>query len=325
MQPTWPLAIEPNDHDNDSFDTATPKRSDPNEDGEQTMQSIEVARRGVEGRGLSRGSFGDSLEKDRLGHASALAMQHASKFSIYDSMVLSAMDEKVDEDSRFAHQMDLGSVEKCENLIGTLTEGRGGTEDLRQILLENADQGNISPRATEPDQRGHIDAKSRFVLNIPVDESRNTSVQAPETLNALYDGSLQSASTAQSLDEDSVQSEGFISPLILGRPMSLATMCANNEATEQIVRLPRTMKPLKNSRYGIAYRRLPRGATKSIVNTLVRSQGNRRSIFNKGTLNAIIEAGDLFLEQLSGDLEMFANHAGRKIIEETDVVTVMNR
>jgi len=53
--------------------------------------------------------------------------------------------------------------------------------------------------------------------------------------------------------------------------------------------------------------------------------GNSKTKLNKETLNAIMQASDWFFEQVSDDLEAYSKHAGRKTIEESDVVTLMAR
>lgn len=46
---------------------------------------------------------------------------------------------------------------------------------------------------------------------------------------------------------------------------------------------------------------------------------------NRSMLDAMMEAGERFFEQLGGDLGAFADHAKRKRIDESDVITIMKR
>lgn len=70
---------------------------------------------------------------------------------------------------------------------------------------------------------------------------------------------------------------------------------------------------------------LPSGVTRGIVKRFTRQLGIRRGSIRKLTLKAIMGAGDLFFRQLSRDLVAFSNHAGRKRIDESDVIAVMKR
>ena len=82
---------------------------------------------------------------------------------------------------------------------------------------------------------------------------------------------------------------------------------------------------LKISRHGISYPSLPSGVTKRIASTCSRAMGIKRSSISKESLKAIMEASDRYFEQFSEDLGVFAHHAGRKKIEESDVIAVMKR
>jgi len=50
-----------------------------------------------------------------------------------------------------------------------------------------------------------------------------------------------------------------------------------------------------------------------------------RPAVSKEILLAVMEAGDQYFDQLGGDLATFSNHAGRKKIDESDVIVVMRR
>lgn len=46
---------------------------------------------------------------------------------------------------------------------------------------------------------------------------------------------------------------------------------------------------------------------------------------SKETLAAIEQASEWFFEQASEDLAVYSKHAGRKTIDESDVITLMRR
>ena len=87
----------------------------------------------------------------------------------------------------------------------------------------------------------------------------------------------------------------------------------------------RVKRPLKKSSDGAPCPSIPISLTRKIASTFARSLGSRSKKLDKETLEAITEATDQYFEQLSKDLGVFADHAGRKNIDESDVVAVMRR
>jgi len=84
-------------------------------------------------------------------------------------------------------------------------------------------------------------------------------------------------------------------------------------------------KKVKLSKHGIAYPSLPAGVVKKLATTYARTGGNSKAKISKDTLDAIMQATDWFFAQVSDDLGTYAQHAGRKTIDESDVVTLMKR
>jgi histone H3/H4 len=83
-------------------------------------------------------------------------------------------------------------------------------------------------------------------------------------------------------------------------------------------------KELKISRHGLPYPSLPSSVVKRIATTFSRSYTGSSKL-SKETLLAIEQASDWFFEQVSEDVAMYSDHAGRRTIEESDVVTLMGR
>ena len=81
----------------------------------------------------------------------------------------------------------------------------------------------------------------------------------------------------------------------------------------------------KKSRNNIFCPSLPVGIVKKLASSFARSSGTVNKKVQKDTLGALIEAGDWFLEQIGNDLGTFAEHAGRKTIDATDVTILMKR
>ena len=86
----------------------------------------------------------------------------------------------------------------------------------------------------------------------------------------------------------------------------------------------RVAREMKISQHGIPYPSLPPATIKRLASSYLRQSGSNGKI-NKETLQAISSATDWFFEQVSQDLGAYAQHAGRKRIEEADVVTLMKR
>lgn len=87
----------------------------------------------------------------------------------------------------------------------------------------------------------------------------------------------------------------------------------------------RTRKQKKLSRHGIPVPLLPTGVVKRLATRFARTGAGRKAKINKETLAAIEQASEWFFEQASEDLAAYSRHAGRKTIDESDVVALMRR
>jgi len=83
-------------------------------------------------------------------------------------------------------------------------------------------------------------------------------------------------------------------------------------------------KPIKVSKYGIEYPSLPPTVIKRLAQNFAKASGATGKI-TPDAMKAIMQATDWFFEQLGEDLQAYANHAGRKTIDESDVITLMRR
>ncbi|KAK8851557.1 centromere kinetochore component CENP-T-domain-containing protein [Apiospora arundinis] len=88
----------------------------------------------------------------------------------------------------------------------------------------------------------------------------------------------------------------------------------------------RRKKPGKKiSKHGIEYPSLPQGVVKRLATTFAKTAGMGKAKISPDTLDAIMQATDWFFEQLGDDLQAYANHAGRKTIDESDMIALMRR
>ena len=87
----------------------------------------------------------------------------------------------------------------------------------------------------------------------------------------------------------------------------------------------RQVKTLKISRYGIPYPSLPARIVKRFAGPFAQMPRSSRPMINKESLVAIMQASEYFFEQLGDDIGTYAKHAGRKTVDNADVVALMRR
>lgn len=81
----------------------------------------------------------------------------------------------------------------------------------------------------------------------------------------------------------------------------------------------RKKKPPLLSKHGIPYQPLPRQVIKKMASKL------SGSTISNDTLDAIAAATNAFFRQASEDLSVYAKHAGRRTIEDSDVIQLLQR
>lgn len=84
-------------------------------------------------------------------------------------------------------------------------------------------------------------------------------------------------------------------------------------------------KQQKLSRHGIPVPNLPSGVVKKIASRFAPSKNGSKAKISKPTLAVLEQATAWFFEQVSDDLDAYSKHAGRKTIDESDVITLMKR
>lgn len=181
------------------------------------------------------------------------------------------------------------------------------------MMLESVEHRGTDRNETESTHfRG--DEQSPFVLEIPQIKPRQ-SIDVLSDL-AISNGPDQSYAAAieEALDEDPLHFK------CIGPPSSITKLKKTTSRPRK-----RRLKLRKYSRHGIEYPSMPCRVVKSIAMTAERPSTVHRNQLKKETLDAIVEAGESFFEQLGGDLATFAKHAKRKIIDDTDIIAVMSR
>ena len=89
-------------------------------------------------------------------------------------------------------------------------------------------------------------------------------------------------------------------------------------------RAGRQRKTMNISRFGHEYPSIPAATVKTLAAGFAKSQGSKAKI-SKDTVAALVQTSDWFFEQMGEDLAAYAQHGGRKMIEESDVVALMKR
>lgn len=82
---------------------------------------------------------------------------------------------------------------------------------------------------------------------------------------------------------------------------------------------------LKISKYGHSCPSLPAPVVKRLAETIARTSGIGNAKITPETLQALMQSTEWFFEQMGDDLRALAHHAGRKTIEQSDVITLMKR
>lgn len=103
---------------------------------------------------------------------------------------------------------------------------------------------------------------------------------------------------------------------------SLQTQSPERRATKQ--RADRQRRALNISRFGHEYPSFPAATVKTLATGFAKSQGSKAKI-SKDTLAVLVQTSDFFFEQIGEDLAAYAQHGGRKVIEESDVIALMKR
>ena len=87
----------------------------------------------------------------------------------------------------------------------------------------------------------------------------------------------------------------------------------------------RLSKIEKNSRHGISYPSFPIRIVKKLASSFPHLSGARRAKLNKEELASIVQASDRFFEQVGEDVGTYAHHAGRKTVDNSDVIVLLKR
>ncbi|EPQ64797.1 hypothetical protein BGT96224_1783 [Blumeria graminis f. sp. tritici 96224] len=302
-RPRFSLAIEQEGDEDDSL-LLPPKSAGLEDDGNLTAQSVELARRFFDGkptRRLSRGSFGSVRDNDAI-----------IETSFFDPKAYTQEISRLED----FNAADLNNITTNYEILGE------ETETLRMFKMNEARfsflgrESEIRPLKLTPDDN------DTFALKVPPREiSEQLLSKQSDILNELEIHEPEEGDRTFGYEEADSQTK-LVSVSVDSSALELSTL----ENSSRKVRTMRSKeKNLRVSKYGIPYPSLPARVVKQLANNFARTSGNGKRKINKETLEAIMQATDWFFEQVADDLRAYANHAGRKTINDSDVIALMHR
>lgn len=301
-RPQLSLPLDEDEDENDSL--LLPPRSAGLEDENFTAHSIELPRRAISeqppGR-LSRGSLGSIRMSDQF-----VDLNEFGLGGVFDSSY--AMGDALEDDDGLeladgVHVDNIGSPRDIDYRRGRLSLASGRDSDIRlgTVLVddtENTFAFTVPPRDVPITQS--VDASPEFPV---VDDNENNDWEEKHRVVADDSG-------FDSQPDDTI---GILE----------STLQDVDTSAIAVTRISRKKK-VKISKYGIRYPSLPVGVVRKLATQYARTGGSRAKI-SKDTLDAITQASDWFLEQIGDDLSAYSEHAGRKTIDESDIITLMKR
>ncbi|KAK8239777.1 centromere kinetochore component CENP-T-domain-containing protein [Phyllosticta capitalensis] len=311
------LSMPLHEDEDDSFHEAPPRLSLALDeaDGDATQMSIEGGRRAysedpIRPR-LSRTSFGRLRLSERFGDLDALGegeelVEGDATFAFGDDAEQDVLDE---ETRRFE---DENTTQELRDLLASRRRSRASDINIPE---DESDDEPTFRFAIPPARQSLLANLNRNQEDIEEQDEATTAGADNDLL--LEDESIPAPDEELEDDQDGFESDADEAGP--SRPQQDSPPPA--EKTKKRGR----GKDLKVSRFGHEYPSLPSSVVKRLATSFARIHGGPSSKLSKDTLEAISTASDWFFEQAGEDLASYASHAGRKTIEEADVVMLMRR
>ncbi|KAI0534405.1 centromere kinetochore component CENP-T-domain-containing protein [Xylaria digitata] len=301
-RPRFSLPLGPEEDDDDDL---KPPRLSGFEEDNYTMQSIELPRRAVTDN-LIRSSLGSirysdymgpDIQSDDDGIDSGFFPPPALDDTAEMMMEEPAVIERLDNDE--ARRQTIGG----DSVFGAIEIPDVGNEST--FVMAPVQSPVRDPTVTEGFEGSGGDNGPFDDVDDDDDDHVNEPMDMPD-----FDMEDEANDEA---DDAAVNNISVIDEMTLLRTASLS----RNRGTKR-------KKGKKISRYGIEYPSLPPSVVKRLATTFAKTAGSKGKI-SPDTLDAIMQATDWFFEQLGDDLSAYAKHAGRKTIDESDMITLMRR
>ncbi|TVY28845.1 Inner kinetochore subunit [Lachnellula hyalina] len=318
------LSLPIGDEEDDDDSLLLPPQSAGLEDENFTVQSVELGRRAISEQPLnrfSRGSFGSVRLSDQFADLNQLEFDGRD---VYDSSIMA------------------GQAFEDDDIPGDVSGFPGhsdNTETLRDLGLDRGRISLASGRNSDI-QPGTVSADDTetFVFTVPPRDVTELQVsdQTEESLIRVedevqyelpYDVPNENVPDEDDDEVENIEDHDLASsPPPAGMDISLQDTTLQDGDLVSATKLKAARKKrMKISKHGIQYPSLPVGVVKKLATSYAQMGGNSRTKLSKDTLDAIMQASDWFFEQVSDDLGAYAKHAGRKTIDESDIVTLMAR
>ncbi|EUC41272.1 hypothetical protein COCMIDRAFT_29923 [Bipolaris oryzae ATCC 44560] len=324
------------DDDDDSFHSAPPRQSLlpdlPDDVDGGTVQSLEFGRRAIS-------------EDPRLMYGG----RQSERFG--DLSELGAVEEEFEVDGTFINRRADGlfdqnieeDLDGDDTTIQALTGRRDGrTSDANLGIFGDGDDDTEEPtfrfmipdRMRAPPRQAPPEGQEVQEDNMPDSEPVNlpddTEVQYDEDQDptaALEDQDLTldqenlGWESDPPVDDDAELAAYREEESAIDR--SLQTHSPERPSAEQLKGV-RKAKEYMVSEHGIGFPSFPAAPVKKLALNFIKSQGSKAHL-SKDTLDALVHTTNDFFEQISIDLAAYAQHGGRRMIEESDVIALMKR
>ncbi|KAI9655841.1 MAG: hypothetical protein M1821_005276 [Bathelium mastoideum] len=318
--------------DDDSLHGDPPQLSSQFGDDDEniTARSFEGPRRALAEMGnsrLSRGSLGSLRVSDQFGDLKNM------------------MDITELEEDNGKGNDPTGTITRFGLADGDLMLDTGESTQEMRALLNAASRrqsrfGDAGPVHIddEPDPTFHfalpeVQDEQRVMQDSPVatgDDGSHVTINDDESHAAADDDDNESIAVPNDEVEEDHEPQDYSDEEAPAAPSDspangnvLAAVSATHH-TAKPARKPR-QREIKVSRNGMEYPSLPSGVIKRIASTFIRSNRSGSPSISRETVTALSQATDWFFEQVSEDLASYSEHAGRKMIDEADVITLMRR
>ncbi|RKF74873.1 putative histone-fold containing protein [Golovinomyces cichoracearum] len=300
-----PRSSLPLRHEDEDDSLILPPESAGIEDDNFSVKSIELFRHAVSEKSpgkFSRGSFGSVRMSDVFNEMSDVGLKSNADESSY------MVNYRKDDPSIWPEDYDEVSIEGAtETLkiptVGSISSPVGRESGIRLDSPVTEETGNFVFNIPPLDYSGTQRHEENY-------DDQATLIEGPTNKEDLT-------------NEENLDTEWSLKTI--GVESDLHNVAARERGIENSNGNLARRNKVKLSRQGIPYPSLPTGVVKKLAVNYAKTAGDNKPKINKETVDAIMQATDWFFEQASDDLGAYAMHAGRKTINESDVITLMKR
>ncbi|KAK9860909.1 hypothetical protein MYU51_006297 [Penicillium brevicompactum] len=223
----------------------------------------------------------------------------------------------------------LSMMSRAGRISGDFEETRLESDDAEETGLIGEDEEATMMSGGDFDRGGETEDLGRFHFDLnfpsPVAAPLDDPIDGGDDMEdfALSTADVQPAPVES--DDDDVGGDfgfGIDFPPAAASPSESPGLVGGGLRDQEA---PTQGKEKKISRHGIPVPNLPAGVVKKLATRFARSKAGSKAKINKATLAAIEQASSWYFEQASQDLAAYSKHAGRKTIDESDVITLLKR